>query len=85
MDQIVSKVESTGEVAPTRIPAGDPGTRREIVIQVDAETMERQLKRAIGQGGTGSAFEIYCDEGAALGGDDSAPPPLMYFSAGVAF
>ena len=85
MDQIVTRVESTGTVPPSRIPKGDPSTRREITIQVEAETLERQLKRAVIQGGTGSAFEIYCDEGTPLGGDDSAPPPLMYFSAGVAF
>jgi len=32
-----------------------------------------------------SDWEISCDEGTAGGGDDSAPAPLMYFSAGVAF
>lgn len=30
-------------------------------------------------------FEIPCDEGPALGGDDSAPPPLAYFGAALAF
>ena len=85
MDQIVTKLESTNEVPPTRIPSGDTSTRREIVLQVEAETLERQLKRAVVQGGTGSSFEIFCDEGTPLGGDDSAPPPLAFFSAGVAF
>ncbi|MEM8936547.1 MAG: OsmC family protein [Pseudomonadota bacterium] len=32
-----------------------------------------------------SDWEIECDEGKAGGGDDTAPAPLMYFSAGVAF
>jgi hypothetical protein len=33
----------------------------------------------------GSTFSIICDEGAYLDGEDSAPPPLAYFSAGIAF
>ena len=32
-----------------------------------------------------SDWEITCDEGTPGGGYDSAPAPLMYFSAGVAF
>ena len=30
-------------------------------------------------------FEIVCDESAMIGGADSAPPPLAYFAASVAF
>ncbi len=30
-------------------------------------------------------FEIPCDEGPALGGDNSAPPPLAYFGSALAF
>jgi hypothetical protein len=33
----------------------------------------------------GSTFSIICDEGAYLAGEDTAPPPLAYFSAGIAF
>jgi hypothetical protein len=33
----------------------------------------------------GSTFEIVSDEGAHLGGEDTAPPPLSYFSAAIAF
>ncbi|WP_310620214.1 OsmC family protein [Flexibacterium corallicola] len=32
-----------------------------------------------------SAFEIRCDEGGTIGGTDSAPPPLSYLAAGIAF
>ncbi|MEM9570398.1 MAG: OsmC family protein [Pseudomonadota bacterium] len=32
-----------------------------------------------------SDWEITCDEGTSGGGDDTAPAPLMFFSAGVAF
>ena len=31
------------------------------------------------------AFELYCDEGASIGGADTAPAPLSYLSAGIAF
>ncbi len=31
------------------------------------------------------SFEIYCDEGKVLGGEESGPSPLAYFTAGVAF
>ena len=30
-------------------------------------------------------FEILCDEGESLGGGNSAPPPLAYFAASIAF
>jgi hypothetical protein len=30
-------------------------------------------------------FEIVCDESALIGGADTAPPPLAYFAASVAF
>tara|TARA_Y100000814_G_scaffold33469_2_gene21501 strand:+ start:53 stop:304 length:252 start_codon:yes stop_codon:yes gene_type:complete len=45
-----------------------------------AKTAERQAKVA-----TFGKFTIHCDEGASMGGDDSAPPPLAYFAASVAF
>ncbi len=85
MEHIVSKVPNSGPPPDAAAAARPDGTRRNIVITVEAETMERQLKRAMVKGGRGSAFEVWCDESGALGGDDSAPSPLMYFSAGVAF
>ena len=45
-----------------------------------AETRTRQLKQASFAG-----FELLCDESEQLGGDNSAPPPLAYFAAAVAF
>jgi hypothetical protein len=45
-----------------------------------AERTERQQKRAVF-----GRFEMLSDEGQNLGGDDSAPPPLAYFSAALAF
>lgn len=31
------------------------------------------------------AFELYCDEGLSIGGTDTAPAPLSYLAAGIAF
>ena len=84
MEHIVRKLE------PLDIPADQPsrptdGTRRDIILNVEAETLQRQQKRAVVRNTRGGGFEMYCDEGAQLGGDDEAPPPLAYFSAGIAF
>lgn len=52
----------------------------ELSFEVRAAKGERQTKKAsFGQ------FEIICDESAMIGGDDSAPPPLAYFAASIAF
>ena len=32
-----------------------------------------------------SLWQMFCDEVKATGGEDSAPSPLAYFSAGIAF
>ncbi len=51
-------------------------------LSFDVRTVksERQTKKA-----RFDHFEIVCDESTAIGGDDSAPPPLAYFAASVAF
>jgi hypothetical protein len=64
--------------SPFRV-ASIPGGRR-FSFDLRAEKEERQRKRA-----SFSHFTIACDEGANLGGDDSAPPPLAYFGAALAF
>lgn len=53
---------------------------RRFSLDVRAEKTVRQQKRAMF-----GRFELRCDEGTALGGDDSAPPPLAYFSSALAF
>lgn len=64
--------------SPFRAEKTDTGMR--FTFDVAAETAERQTKIArFGQ------FEILCDEGAAIGGDDTAPPPLAYFGSALAF
>ena len=82
MTDIVRKVETNPQAPRTGTP---DGSRREIVVTLEAETLDRQQKLARVRAGEGSTFEILCDEGVHLGGDDAAPSPLAYFSAGVAF
>ncbi len=65
--------------SPFRLERTDDGAMR-FTFDVVANTAERQLKRAIFD-----IFEILCDEGAAIGGDNTAPPPLAYFGSSLAF
>lgn len=55
-------------------------TYRENKIEAECESLERMRKVARVQG-----FEVHCDEGARVGGDNTAPSPLGYFVAGVGF
>jgi len=62
----------------------------QIACEADAQTMEGMRKLAVvrltrrGET-TANVFSLVSDEGPHLGGDGSAPTPLMYFVAGVAF
>ena len=49
-------------------------------LQVAVETRASQLKQ-----GTAGQFTVMCDEGPALGGQGSAPPPLHYFLLAAGF
>ena len=53
------------------------------VIELDAEGLERMRKRA--DFTSFGPFTIYCDEPETVGGDNSAPPPLVYFAASILF
>ncbi|MGB5759275.1 MAG: hypothetical protein WBM50_20345 [Acidimicrobiales bacterium] len=64
--------------SPFRVERTDAGMR--FTFDVAARTGGRQLKTAFFD-----SFEILCDEGAAIGGDNTAPPPLAYFGAALAF
>ena len=83
MTEIVRKI---GDAAPAqdRPQAGAP---LEIRFSVEAESLDRMKKRAVVRGmrADSSTWEMICDEGERVGGDDTAPPPLAYFSAGIAF
>ena len=52
----------------------------QVSFEVRTVKGERQTKKA-----HFDQFEIICDEGTAIGGDNTAPPPLAYFAASVAF
>lgn len=60
--------------------ADDMQVKREIILEADAETLERMRKEGHSRG-----FTVYCDEGERIGGDNSAPPPLAYFGLAVGF
>ncbi len=64
--------------SPFHISPVDGGMQ--LSFEVRATKGERQTKKA-----HFDRFEIICDESAAIGGDDSAPPPLAYFAASIAF
>ena len=68
----------SGNESPFQITPVDGGFQ--LSFEVRAAKGERQTKKA-----HFDHFEIVCDESAAIGGDDTAPPPLAYFAASVAF
>ena len=89
MTEIVRKVAKPApvSVAPTALPGS---LDRDIRFRVRARTVSRQKKEAevwneVSGQPAGSRWAIQCDEGTRIGGDDTAPPPLAYFSAALAF
>ncbi|MBI4608388.1 MAG: hypothetical protein HY726_05205 [Candidatus Rokubacteria bacterium] len=60
-------------------------TTREIVFEADVSSVTPYLKVAtVSRSGQGH-MTFVSDEGSSLGGLGSAPTPLMYFSAAIAF
>ncbi len=61
----------------------------EVTFEAEAHALEGMRKLAVVRvrrtGGAAEAYTLVCDEGAHLGGEGSAPTPLTYFVAGVAF
>ncbi len=72
-------------VSPFRKPGGGEWMTFEVNLTAEAEAGMHKTARVEPNLDAWSAFEIHCDEGTAIGGEDSAPPPLSYLSAGVAF
>ena len=89
MEEIVKKLRSRSvKPGAEGVPSSlQPRQDRELRVAIEAESLEGMKKRAIVtlEQPEGSTFSILCDEGAYLAGDDTAPPPLAYFSAGIAF
>lgn len=64
----------------------DPAiTKREIVFEADVASVTPFLKIATASRNDTGHMTFACDEGPSLGGLGSAPTPLMYFSAALAF
>lgn len=89
MEEIVKKlVARSSTPGPGGIPGSlQPQQDRELKVTLEAESLDGMKKKAIVTlvQPEGSTFSILCDEGAYLGGEDTAPPPLAYFSAAIAF
>jgi hypothetical protein len=70
-----------------RVPEGlDPSVqRREISFEADVSSVTPFLKIATVHRNGAGHMTFACDEGPNLGGLGSAPTPLMYFSAALAF
>jgi hypothetical protein len=81
---IVRKVEERTADAPSSLSETQD---RELRVRVRAETLAKMKKRAVAtlEAPVGSSWELLCDEGAYLAGEDDAPPPLVYFASAVAF
>jgi hypothetical protein len=58
---------------------------REIVFDADVTAVTPFLKLATVHRNGAGHMTFACDEGPSLGGLGSAPTPLMYFSAALAF
>lgn len=64
-----------------------PVQKRDIILEVRVRTVRgfRKVARAALVVPKGTTFTMVSDEGAYLQGEDTAPPPLSYFTASVAF
>ncbi len=66
-------------------PASPGSAGDQVAIRVCARALEGMQKEAIVVAGDGlPAWRLVCDEGHYLNGTDLAPPPLAFFSAGMA-
>lgn len=90
MPDIVSRATVTPEIttmAPFSRPKIKPGEPIRFAYHVIAEPGEGQCKRGVilSPRPDYSSWDILCDEGTGMGGDDAAPSPLGYLIMGVAF
>jgi hypothetical protein len=89
-EAIVRKDEEAEVSTPSldEVPGGTEETEgKEIEVWLTAESRENMKKRALValEVPGFSPFSMWSDEGTSMGGDDSAPAPLAYFSAAIAF
>lgn len=89
-ESVVRKDDDADVTTPSvdEIPSSDEKTEGRVSqIKVTAESKENMKKRALValELPGFSTFSILCDEGRSIGGDDTAPAPMAYFAAAVAF
>ena len=87
---IVSRLERMPEPTAFKIePAKKSKAGLDLEVHVLAELVPGAglVKRGFVKPNIASfgAYELYCDEGRVIGGSDSAPAPLSYLAAGIAF
>ncbi len=82
--EIVSK-RTSGELRPG--PDVTPSPGEPIVVRLTAELAGGEKKTAVVAQDVpkGSEWIMFSDEGAGIGGADTAPEPLSYFGAALAF
>ena len=90
MSQIVARSALKPELStmsPFPKPVIKPGEMINFAYEVVAEPGPGQSKRGviISPRSDYSSWEVTCDEGTGMGGDDAAPSPLGYVIIGVAF
>ncbi len=90
MTQIVTRAEQKPHLTtmtPFPKPVIKPGEPFTFAYEVTAEPGPGQSKRGviISPRADYSSWEVLCDEGTAMGGEDAAPSPLGYLIMGVAF
>jgi hypothetical protein len=86
VDEIVRKVKPEG----TRDTGALEGMGAEFELHVRARSVEGSMEKTAEAWGELGSYEsshwlLRCDEGAPVGGADSAPAPLVYFGAAIAF
>lgn len=88
--EIISKVSSAKKVFGVEGGAASSlqaEQKRTLHVHGEARLLEGMLMETVIQlfKPIGSTFRFVCDESRELGGEDSAPPPLAYLSAGIGF
>lgn len=61
--------------------------KRDVILEAEASWMGgmRQQAQVRVVNPPSRVYTLVCDEGEHMGGEDSAPPPLAFFIAGVVF
>lgn len=84
---VAEAVPALESLAPRELKKARAGEPFHFAIDVVIEPTTSHGKRAYVASPVpgGLSWEIHCDEGKSIGGDEAAPAPLYYFVAGVGF